>query len=381
MQAIAHGGVLRQDFDISPEVAREMIEKTPRRLRSKFAAELAKMRTPNVTYGRVNRYADSHGIRLERVRPLPKNGYSKYLDIDSREYFKTWRDVVKRYGPESKVHNTDKTDWEAVLHRHGYKHEESGKYQGREFHRYVHPSGPTVTIGLLKSGKYGAQIMGQFGSKETPAGLESILTYLKVNPSANNPGDRSAESLSEEWHGREPVEVIDFDEVEEYEPDGAILAQLEELGVLLEDHEETLAIEFGEDPPMLVANVTTDTLEVVGGDQHLDFGEGWDTSKSEILIGHVYLIAYNTDKHHLEGSTGNPESYEHFFGEEYYKGRGYKVSEYKDSNDFFNDLLEDGIVEDAIQDGYLPTMVYDTVNSKIRLVGGRYTIEDVGLRD
>ena len=132
---------------------------------------------------------------------------------------------------------------------------------------------------------------------------------------------------------------------------------------------------------MLVANADTETLEIVGGDQHLDFGEGWDTSKNEVNLGHVYLIAYCTDKHHLEGSNGVPESYEHFFGEEFYKHKGYKMDDYKDSDEFFEDLLDDGIVEEAIQEGYLPTMVYDTVNEKIRLVGGKYTIEDVGLRD
>lgn len=322
MQAIAHGAVPQQDVSISQEMAREMIRKTPRRLRSKFAAELAMRRKSN----------------------------------------------------------TSKADWETVLHKHGYKHEESGKYQGREFHRYVHASGPNVVIGMLKSGNYGAQVQGQFGSKETPAGLESILTYLKVSPlKKSNP---SAEELTETWHGREPKEIIDYEEEEEYEPDGAVLAELEELGIILEDREQTISIEFEEDPPMLVANVNTETLEVVGGDQTLEFGEGWDTrNKSEVSMGHVYLIAYCTDKHHLEGSNGVPESYEHFFGEEFYKGHGYKIDDYKDSEDFFEDLLEDGLVDQAIENGYLPTMIYDTVNEKIKLVGGKYTIEDVGLRD
>lgn len=329
MAAIASGATLRQDVGISQELAREMIRKTPRRLRSKFAAELAKKRQ----------------------------------------------------------HNTSKADWETVLHKHGYKHEESGKYQGREFHRYVHPSGPNVVIGALKSGSYGAQVQGQFGSKETPAGLESILTYLKVNPSSYKRNNPSAEELTETWHGRPPNEVIDYEEVETHESDAAVLAELEELAIILDNHEDTICIEFGEDPPMLVANVATDTLEVLGGDQHLEFGEGWDTTKSEISLGHVYLIAYCTDKHHLEGSNGRPESYEHFFGEEYYKGRGYKVSDYKDtakataSEQFFDDVLEDGVVEDAIVEGYLPVMIYDTVNEKVRLVGGRYTVEDVGLKD
>lgn len=253
MAAIASGATLRQDVGISQELAREMIRKTPRRLRSKFAAELAQKR--------------------------PKH---------------------------------------------------------------------------------------------------------KRNNSIMNP---SAEELTETWHGRPPEEVIDYEEEEVHESDAAVLAELEELAIILENKEDTICIEFGEDPPMLVANVSTGSLELLGGDQHLDFGEGWDTSKSEVSIGHIYLIAYCTDKHHLEGSTGKPESYEHFFGEEYYKSRGYKVSDYKDttkataSEQFFDDILEDGIVEDAITQGYLPTMVYDTVNEKVRLVGGRYTVEDVGLKD
>ena len=242
MQAIAHGAVPQQDVSISQEIAREMIRKTPRRLRSKFAAEMARMR-----------------------------------------------------------HNK------------------------------------------------------------------------KKNP--------SAEALTEEWHGRQPREVIDYEEEEEYEPDGAVLAELEELGILLEDREQTISIEFNSDPPMLVANVATENLEIVGGDQKLEFGEGWGSTKNEFTVGHVYLIAYCTDKHHLEGSNGVPESYEHFFGEEFYKENGYKVDDYKESDDFFEDILEAGLVDEAIEAGYLPTMVYDTINEKIKLVGGRYTIEDVGLRD
>lgn len=297
MQAIAHGAVPKQDVSISQELAREMIRKTPRRLRSKFAAELAQMRKHNTTE-RYNVQVDDYGWRTT----------FKTSSLSSARKVAT---KAKRYGQPVRIIDNDK-------------------------------GGSVVT-----------------------------------NPIANP----SAEALTEEWHGREPKEVIDYEEEEEYEPDGAVLAELEELGVLLEDREQTISIEFNSDPPMLVANVATENLEIVGGDQELEFGEGWGSTKNEFTVGHVYLIAYCTDKHHLEGSNGVPESYEHFFGEEFYKSKGYKVDDYKDGEDFFEDLLEDGIVYEAIEAGYLPTMVYDTINEKIKLVGGRYTIEDVGLRD
>lgn len=314
MQAIAHGAVPQQDVSISQELAREMIRKTPRRLRSKFAAEVAKMRSNPKQRFYVVTYAPFNLVREAGI-------------FNYRDQAASWAKQANRIDPN---------------------------YRGRG-------------LKVQESDEHGFPL-----AWKTREG----------NPIMIRHGNPSAEELTETWHGREPKEVIDYEEEEEYEPDGAVLAELEELGIILEDREQTISIEFEEDPPMLVANVNTETLEIVGGDQTLEFGEGWDTrNKSEVSMGHVYLIAYCTDKHHLEGSNGVPESYEHFFGEEFYKGHGYKVDDYKDSEDFFEDLLEDGIVDEAIEQGYLPTMVYDTVNEKIKLVGGKYTIEDVGLRD
>ena len=405
MQAIAHGGILRQDFDISPEVAREMIEKTPRRLRSKFAAELAErrydMRRANAAaeFEKLNSFLGVYNGKVyyyyedtERIQgvPIKKIGawgdsdvsYDDRLDWKHASQSRTGDTRVIRVQwaggtQEFVVYSNDilKTLVEKPKKTKTTKPKSVPTYKGHYYTRISTSFGMRyIAARKLENLREGEE---DFNAKTKDVLFHQIDEYGQSN---GNPGNRSAESLSEEWHGREPVDVLDYEEREEYESDGAVLAELEELRVILENGEETVNVEFG-DMPMLVANVATETLEIVGGDQVLEFGKGWDTSKSEVVVGHVYLIAYKTDKHHLEGSTGKHESYEHFFGEEYYKSRGYKVADYEDSDDFFQDILEDGIVDDAIQECYLPTMVYDTVNSKIKLVGGRYTIEDVGLRD
>ena len=121
-----------------------------------------------------------------------------------------------------------------------------------------------------------------------------------------------------------------------------------------------------------------ENLEIVGGDQELG---GEFNGKIEVPLGYCYQIVYETDKHHLEGSNGYPESYEHFFGEEFYKGEGFNQDDYSNSDDFFEDLLDEGVVELAMSKGYLPMVVYDSRNCKLRLVGGKYTIKDVGITD
>ena len=198
-----------------------------------------------------------------------------------------------------------------------------------------------------------------------------------------NPSDsdlESAEDVSREWHGREPQEVIEIDEEEVYEDVGAILADLEELGVLADEDGklETWAIRFKRDRPKLTSDLKMENLEIVGGDQELEIEEN---GKVDMPLGYCYQIVYETDKHHLEGSGGYPESYEHFFGEEFYKKEGFDQDDFKTSDDYFEELLEEGVVLKAISKGYLPMVVYNVPNCKIRLVGGKYKIKDVGIED
>ena len=114
--------------------------------------------------------------------------------------------------------------------------------------------------------------------RETPAGVRSKFAKLlakKRNPSEGD-FEEAEEVSSRKWHGREPQEVVDIDEEEVYEDVGAILADLEELGILTtEDGDlEKWTIRFKRDRPKLCSDLKMENLEIVGGDQELsgEFG-------------------------------------------------------------------------------------------------------------
>jgi hypothetical protein len=195
-----------------------------------------------------------------------------------------------------------------------------------------------------------------------------------------NPNSK-AEVLTEKWHGRKPKKVTEVEERETYQEEIAELADLEELGVLGADLTERFTIVFKRDRPKLCAP-DNENLEFVGGDQSLsNVPEGVEKDgKMLVPLGYCYQIVYETDKWHLEGSNGVMESYEHFFGEEFYKEH-LDPDDFKNSDEWFDELLEKGIVEEAIEEGLLPMLVYNKTDEKLLIVGGKYEILDVGIRN
>jgi hypothetical protein len=167
----------------------------------------------------------------------------------------------------------------------------------------------------------------------------------KVNPS--NIDTSSAEEMSQKFHGREPKEVLEVTEFEEYDPALTVLGDLVE--IVVDSGKKELVIHFprGEDRPKLCCDADGENLEIVGGDQSLEI-EGLPSHKGKAPLGYATTICYETDKHHLEDSEGEVVEYQHKFGEE---------------------------------GGELPMVVYDVRNDKLELVGGDYTIEDVGIKD
>ena len=123
-------------------------------------------------------------------------------------------------------------------------------------------------------------------------------------------------------------------------------------------------------------------LEIIGGDQSLDLDrEGIDfDGKRLIPLGYLYSIVYVTDKHHLEGSNGYPEPYEHYFAEEFYK-TALDPAKYKETSTWFEELNEMGMVDKAMEEGRLPLAVYDKTDEKIIISGGRYEVTDLGIKD
>lgn len=194
---------------------------------------------------------------------------------------------------------------------------------------------------------------------------------------APNPGSKEdAEALSEKWHGRNVESEQEIDEIVTYDEDVAELAELEELGVLAANLKDEFNIHFKRDRPRLTST-TNGQLEIIGGDQEL---ENLNGNKRSQPIGWLIRIVYETDKHHLEDSDGYPSSYEHYFAEEFYKDY-ISPDDYDTPDEWWEAVKAEGIVNKAIKKELIPMLVYDCVDHKLHIVGGDYTVEDVGIKN
>jgi hypothetical protein len=171
-----------------------------------------------------------------------------------------------------------------------------------------------------------------------------------------------SQELNERFHGRPTREILTLLEKYKYHSNGPALAELIELVLVTNpDKRIGIPIRFGtikddnstdETRPILTSDPTGHQLYFVGGDTSLDLDDlnldDEEKLKQYILLGNCYSITYWTDKHHLEGPKYQAKgtAYEHEFGEE---------------------------------GGEEPTIVYDTLNKNILLVGGTYHISDEGI--
>ena len=201
----------------------------------------------------------------------------------------------------------------------------------------------------------------------------------------SNPGSKSVspevEDLSKDWHGREVRGSTEVEEIEEYEEELVDLGFLEELGIIGGDS-GLFTITFKKDRPTLACDGNGQSLEIIGGDQELDLKSEGIEQKGKLLvpIGYVYSIVYETDKHHLEGSNGYPEPYEHYFAEEFYK-KVLDPDKFENMDDWFDELMEMGRVDEAKESGRLPVAVYNRTDGKILLAGGGYEVTELGIKD
>ncbi len=207
------------------------------------------------------------------------------------------------------------------------------------------------------------------------------LGVKNPNPGQLDDISPEVEDLSKQWHGREVQDYSEVEEVESFDEDVVDIGALEELGIWgLED--KLFTISFKRDRPTVVCDGEGHNLEVVGGDQELDLkGQGVEhKGKRLIPIGYIYSIVYETDKHHLEGSSGYPEPYEHYFAEEVYK-KSLDPEKYENTDDWFKELCDMGVPQKCIEKGLLPTAVYNQTDGKIMIAGGNYEVTELGIRD
>jgi len=184
------------------------------------------------------------------------------------------------------------------------------------------------------------------------------LRKERYGPSGRrNPADLASEAF-ERFHGYPAEEKMVFESVEHEHTVFADIGELMELVIVPEGEKKGVKL-FGFDGARLTMNEdwSKPQVFVIGGDQAVDLNEfGIDPKRvhEREILGKVVDVLYYTAKTHL-GKDGGEADYHHKFGEESAK-RHFRIE-------------------------VSPTAAYDTVNQTISLWGGRYTIEEEGIRD
>lgn len=193
----------------------------------------------------------------------------------------------------------------------------------------------------------------------------------------------SAENAAEGAHGRPAREAIEIKEKIAFRENLAQMGELEELEVFNEnlfdgDLEQLVFKRSGKKLVRLGFSSDRKQLFLVGGDQCLENGflrdcspKGWE--KDKVHVGFLYSITYWTDKHHLEGSSGELESYMHCFGEQSFPNPNAP-------KDGTADYMIWKLYE-KLAAGTLPEVIYCRLNEQLELVGGNYKVKDEGIWD
>lgn len=176
-----------------------------------------------------------------------------------------------------------------------------------------------------------------------------------------NPVQAAAEAF-ERFHGYPPDGELIFDSTEHEHEYYSGIGKLIELIIVPEGERKGVQL-YGFGPAHLAMNEAMTQLYIVGGDQALDsktlaqFGIDPTLRHEQEILGKCVDITYYTDKTHL-GKDGGKADYVHAFGEETAKGHKTKLR-----------ILVS------------PTATYDVTNQIIGLWGGKYTIEEEGIRN
>lgn len=188
-----------------------------------------------------------------------------------------------------------------------------------------------------------------------------------------------AEEVARGFHGRENRETFEIDETEVYRENLAMLGEMVELEVFIEarSDEGLVPICFNrkvqEDIVYLGCTTDRKQLYLTGDsglpDDWLEEASPQGYEKDKVPIGWIYSISYFADKHHLTG--GKQQKY----GTEYIHCFGEQTFEHKGNGDRIFAL------EEKIQAGLLPLLVYDRLGEKMEMVGGGYEVRDEGIWD
>jgi hypothetical protein len=177
-----------------------------------------------------------------------------------------------------------------------------------------------------------------------------LKNALRQNPDSDS-ASASAAAMYSTFHGTPSTETLRYTEVEEYEDDLATLGEM--VSIKLETPgRKSKEMELGFDGchVLLACNPAGTQLYLVGGDQSVELADlgikGNAASKVSVNLGTAVEITYRTQK-----------AFDQFQAIEYF----HQTSE--ETKDIY------------------PVIVYDTANQSLKIVGGSYRVEDVGICD
>jgi hypothetical protein len=339
---------------MSKEVAREIVERTPKGERVKFAKELAKHRrnakgpvgSTLETFGKAGSYLDQQlgkvvghnpqqttyyepsRVEADEVkRSLEDEGWKVRVEFVPEVKGKPWR-VTATKGKSNPDYNFDLYE----------KAKQADDNLQRELERLY---GSRAGDMRYQSGKFTPKLK-QLAAKKHKADE----VWLKEMRKKDNPEDEAADMYSS-FHGKPSESVDEFVEDEHYHGNLAQLGELVELKICtVSGFDCTLSFEtLG---VQLASNEDGTQMYFVSGDQSLPLSkihmDGDDYKKDSMVIGEVYFLSYFTEK---DFDDFEPIIYEH----------------------------ELGIDEDTKKKLPCPTLRYDCLNEKIYLDGGAYIIK------
>jgi len=178
---------------------------------------------------------------------------------------------------------------------------------------------------------------------------------------AHNPADLAALAF-EKFHGYPPTNFLVVDTPEHYHEYLPDIGELMELVIVPEGERKGIRLHGFAGTRLAMNEVLADPegyfdqLFLVGGDQSVDVEVfGIESPHEQELLGKVVDITYYTVKTHLAPRDGGEADYNHKFGEESAKRR--------------------------LRIAVSPTATYHMLNRNIQLWGGKYSIEEEGIRN
>lgn len=181
-----------------------------------------------------------------------------------------------------------------------------------------------------------------------------------------------AEEVARGFHGRENRETFEVEEVEEYRENLAFLGEMLDIEVFIEGRKKDGLITLPFQDVMLGCSVDRKQLYFVG---ETELPDDWlkdncaGADKDKVAVGWVYSVSYLADKHHLVGpkSQKHGAEYIHAFGEQTFKAPARFDGVWK--------------LEEKIEYGMLPQLIYNRLSGGMELVGGGYEVRDEGIWD